>query len=225
MTYRVLLLDADGTLLDFKKSEEVGLREVFREFQIPDKEACRTYYLALNERLWAEFEEGIISKQHIFEVRFQMMLDHFHLSGDGIAMEHRYREWLNQGSHIIPGAYELIEQLAKHYELYIVTNGVSKTQYLRLAASDLQPFFQQVFVSEDIGYQKPQKEYFDYVLSHIHAAPADMLLIGDSLSSDILGANQAGIASCWFNPDQISNDGRIKPMYEIQRLEDVWKIL
>lgn len=226
MKKRVLLFDADGTLLDFKKSEEVGLHHVFEEFQIPNPIACRSYYLELNDQLWKDFELGKIERQHIFDVRFQMMLDTFNIDGDGKQMEQRYREWLNQGSHTIQGALALIQELAKEYDLYIVTNGVSKTQYQRLQDSGLAPYFKDIFVSEDIQAQKPNKAYFDYVLAHIPPVKKEeMLLIGDSLSSDILGANQAGIPSCWFNPDHISNDTSAKPDYEISSLEALWKII
>lgn len=225
MNDKILLFDADGTLLDFKKSEEVGLTKVFEEYQIPNPAQCRAFYLKLNEQLWQDFEQGKFPKQHIFDVRFQMMLDHFHLDGDGKAMEQSYRSWLNKGSHLIKGARSLIQQLAAQYELYIVTNGVSKTQYQRLHDSGLAPYFKQVFVSEDIGYQKPQKEYFDYVLKHLQKDPKQMLLIGDSLSSDIVGANRAGIASCWYNPDHLVNETEAKPDYEIATLEELWNLL
>lgn len=227
MKKRVLLFDADGTLLDFKKSEEVGLNHVFEEYHISNPEACRAYYLQLNEQLWKGFEQGDFPKQHIFDVRFQMMLDEFGIEGNGIEMEQHYREWLNKGYHTIPGALTLIKALSENdYELYIVTNGVSKTQYQRLQESGLKPYFKAVFVSEDIGDQKPNKGYFDYVFAHIpNAQKEEMLLIGDSLSSDMLGANQAGIASCWYNPEHENNTTQAKPDFEISTLEDLWEIL
>lgn len=225
MKYRILLFDADGTLLDFRKSEAVGLNQVFDTFAIPNQDACRTYYLDLNEVLWKGFEQGEFPKEHIFDVRFQMMLDHFGIEGDGKAMEACYRHWLNKGSHTISGALPLVQELSQTYDLYIVTNGVSKTQYQRLSESGLLPYFKAVFVSEDTGYQKPQKEYFDYVLHHIQEVPEEMLLIGDSLSSDILGANRANIAACWYNPEHCINQSEAIVDYEIHALEELWTIL
>ncbi len=225
MKYKILLLDADGTLLDFKRSEEIGLTHVFEEFQIPNRDACRTYYLKLNEILWKGFEEGSYPKQVIFDTRFQNMLDHFHIAGDGKAMEHSYRAWLDRGSHLIPHALDMVKKLSRCCSLYIITNGVSKTQHRRLSDSGLRPYFQDVFVSEDIGFQKPKKEYFDYVLNHIQGEKADMLVIGDSLHSDILGANQAEIASCWFHEKSLVNTTDIHCDYEITSLEELWNIV
>jgi len=225
MKYEVLLFDADGTLLDFKKSEAIGLTKVFETFHIPDSNRYRQYYLNLNDALWRGFEEGKYPKQYIFDVRFQMMLDHFHLEGDGRAMERCYRKWLNKGCHLMKDALPVIKQLAETHVLYIITNGTSHTQHQRLKDSGLYPYFQQVFVSEEIGCQKPQKEYFDYVVNQIQKPRDRMLVIGDSLHSDILGAKQANIASCLLNPDHLKPDGDILPDYEISALTDIWNIL
>lgn len=225
MAYTILLFDADGTLLDFKETERVGLQRVFQDKKIAFNEEMRTYYLDMNAQLWKDFEDGKISKQHIFDVRFQRLLDAFHIEGDGKEFEEAYRAQLNAGAHIIPHAIELCATLAKHYRMYIITNGVSHTQYMRLEKAGLEPYFAGIFVSEDIGYQKPQKEYFSYVLNHIDGEKGEMLVIGDSLTSDILGANLAGIDSVWLNSDKSENATSANPTYEIERLEDLWKLL
>lgn len=225
MPYKILLFDADGTLLDFKESERVGLQTVFEEKGIPFTEKMRSYYLEMNVQLWKDFELGKFPKQHIFDVRFQQLLDAFQIEGNGNEFETAYREQLNKGSHIIPHAIELCGTLAKHYRMYIITNGVSHTQYQRLHDSGLDAYFAGIFVSEDIGYQKPQKEYFDYVLQQIDGDKSEMLVIGDSLSSDILGANLSGIDSCWLNMEGAINDTKANPTYEIERLTDLWKLL
>lgn len=112
------------------------------------------------------------------------------------------------------------------YDLYIVTNGVSETQDKRLRASGLQPFFKNVFVSEDTGFQKPMKEYFDFVFARIPSFSLEQgLIIGDSLSSDIRGGILAGMDTCWFNPKKKPNNTEIEPTYQIQKLEELYQIL
>lgn len=225
MTYSILLFDADGTILDFKESERIGLENVFKEKQLPFSEEMRNHYLNMNDQLWRGFEEGKYPKQHIFDVRFQRLLDAFHIEGDGREWEKAYREQLNQGCHVIAQAKEVLSALAKQYRLYIITNGVSHTQYQRIKGAGLEDLFAGIFVSEDIGYQKPQIEYFDYVLEHIDGDKKEMLVIGDSLHSDILGANKVGIDSCWYNPENLINDSAANPTYEIACLEDLWNLL
>jgi len=117
-------------------------------------------------------------------------------------------------------------QYYNHYDLYIVTNGVSKTQYKRLRASGLYPLFKDVFVSEDTGSQKPMKAYFDYVFARIANFDVNQaLIIGDSLSADIKGGQLAGLDTCWFNPEKKPNHTKIVPTYEIQKLEELYRIL
>lgn len=127
---------------------------------------------------------------------------------------------------MIDGAYELIERLSPSFDLYIVTNGVSRSQYKRLGDSGLYPFFKDVFVSEDTGFQKPMKEYFDYVFARIPGFSAEHgLIIGDSLSADIKGGQMAGIDTCWFNPGKKENESGIIPTYEIQSLDELYDVL
>lgn len=117
---------------------------------------------------------------------------------------------------------DICRYLKERYELYVVTNGTSSTQYKRLAASGLDGFMKDIFVSEDAGSQKPQKEYFDYCFSRIPGArPERMLLVGDSLHSDIMGGNAAGTATCWYNPQGKAGSPDIKADYEIRNLEEL----
>ena len=225
MKYQALLFDADGTLLDFKKSEENGLRSVFTYFPVPDRKSCEAYYKELNQKLWDRFEKGEITKQTIFDTRFSKLCSYFNLPYDGILMEAYYRKCLNEGHDLIDGAYELIKALSKQYSLYIITNGVAQTQYRRLKDSHLLPFFQAIFVSEEIGYQKPDRAYFDYVCTKVPCKREQMLVVGDSLNCDILGAQRSQIASVWFHTDHQDNAVSVKPDYEIHALEELWSVL
>lgn len=225
MAFKVLLFDLDGTLLDFKQTEETGLSYVFTQFQIPDPIACRKYYQQLNTQLWKGFEQDQYPKEYIFTQRFPMLLAHFHLQRDGKAMERSYRSWLDQGCDLMKDALAVVSQLARNYELHIITNGYASTQHHRLEKSGLRPYFDHVFVSEEIGWQKPQRAYFEHVLNHLDQPKESILVIGDSLIADIGGAKQAGLATCWIHAPGISNDTGIQSDFEITELKELWNIL
>lgn len=225
MRYDVILFDADGTLLDFQRSEAEAISAVLNRFGLPNTPEVRKYYRTLNEQLWHDFETEKFSKQHIFDVRFPTLLNYCGIVGDGKAMEAYYRDQLNHGAHLMDHALPMCEALAKRLDLYIVTNGVAQTQELRLAQSGLRGYFQAVFTSEAIGYRKPQIEFFAAVLDQIPHSKERMLLVGDSLHSDILGANRSGIDACWFHPASAVGDAGIVARYEITSLEELWNIL
>jgi 2-haloacid dehalogenase len=133
---------------------------------------------------------------------------------------------LEQGHQLVSGAFALITELNSQFDLYIVTNGVSSTQDKRLRASGLYPLFKDIFISEDTGFQKPMKEFFDYVFERIpHFEVNQALIIGDSLSADILGGDMAGMDTCWFNPQMKPNSSTISPTYIIHKLEELKLIL
>jgi 2-haloacid dehalogenase len=145
---------------------------------------------------------------------------------DGALLEKSYRRYLEEGHQLVNGAFELITDLQNQFDLYIVTNGVSKTQDKRLRASGLHPIFKDIFVSENTGFQKPMKEYFDYVFERIpHFSVEQGLIIGDSLSADIKGGQLAGLDTCWFNPQMMPNDTGIVPTYQIQKLDELYRII
>ncbi|MFR8531450.1 MAG: HAD-IA family hydrolase, partial [Anaeromassilibacillus sp.] len=133
-----------------------------------------------------------------------------------------YQEELGRGAFLLPGAEEVCAYCARFCDLYIVTNGVSRTQYSRLHDSGLDRYMKGIFVSEDAGYQKPMKEYFDYVFARIPGFQAEKtLIVGDSLSSDIRGGNNAGIDTCWYCPDGGQMPGDVRVNYTIRRLEEL----
>ena len=176
--------------------------------------------------LWDDFEEGKINRDEVVNTRFSVLFKEYGQEVDGILFENNYRNYLEEGNQLIQGAFEFINQIESEYDLYIVTNGVSKTQYKRLRNAGLHSMFKDIFVSEDTGYQKPMKEYFDYVFERIpNFAPEEGLIIGDSLSADMKGGYVAGIDTCWFNPEKKSNHSEIVPTYEVQNFEELYAIL
>lgn len=224
--YQTLLFDVDDTLLDFGATEKQALALLFEEQQLALTAEMEERYTLINQSLWASFEEGKIERDEVVNTRFSTLFKEFEKEVDGILFEQKYRNYLNEGHDLIVGALDLIHELKNDYNLYIVTNGVSKTQYRRLRDSGLYPLFKDIFVSEDTGYQKPMKAYFDYVFARIpNFSKENALIIGDSLTSDIKGGQLAGIDTCWFNPEKKANKTGIKPNYEIHKIEDLYQIL
>ena len=198
--YKNLLFDVDGVLLDFDKTEHFALYKTFNDHNIDFNEDIYKIYEDINKPLWNQFELGIISKDEVVNTRFVKLFEELNIDEDGVAFEKEYQDNLANGFFLIDYAVELLEQLKDKYDLYIVTNGVCKTQYNRLNGTDIAKYFKQIFVSEEVGYQKPMKEYFDYVKDHINDyKEEETLIIGDTIASDILGGINAGIDTCWVN--------------------------
>ena len=226
MRYTTLLLDADDTLLDFQKTEEYALSSTFEQYGIPFTEEVRSTYKTINHKLWAAFEAGEINKATILARRFRNTFAALGIQGEFEGFEKEYQLALGRGGFLIPEAMEVCQELSKICRLYIVTNGVQATQESRMELSGLLPYIQDVFVSETTGYQKPQREYFDYVFSRIpDFDPAQALMIGDSLGSDIKGGYNAGLDTCWYNPAGKPNGIKVPVTYEIKNLKELYAIV
>jgi len=224
--YKTLLFDVDDTLLDFQKAEKVALRMLFEEKGIPLTSEVEAQYKKINKNLWDAFEEGEINRDEVVNTRFSILFKEYGEEVDGILFENNYRSYLEEGDQLMQGAFEFINQIQSEYDLYIVTNGISKTQDKRLRNAGLHSLFKDIFVSEDTGFQKPMKEYFDYVFERIpNFSFEEGLIIGDSLSADIKGGYVAGIDTCWFNPEKKSNDSEIVPTYEVHNFEELHALL
>lgn len=224
--YQYLLFDADDTLLDFKGSEQVALQQLFDKLHIELTPQLKEHYHTINHSLWAAFERGEITRDEILATRFRRLFEEENIKVERLGLEAEYQELLGLSHLTIPGVADLLDCLKEHYELYIVTNGVATTQYNRLNASGLYPYFKQVFISEETGYQKPQIEFFDYVSSHITGfQPSKALIIGDSLASDIQGGINAGIDTCWYNPRLLSNTKGLPITYTVSSYEELKQIL
>lgn len=226
MKFKTLLFDVDDTLLDFQLTEKKALQALFQEEQLVLTDEIETMYKKINSQLWRDFELGKIAKETVTDTRFSSLFAQLNRQVDGKKMGEQYRYHLSQGHDLLGNSKEIIARLKPDYDLYIVTNGVAKTQYQRLNDSELTTFFDGIFVSEEVGYQKPMKEYFDYVFEQIPNFEREKaMIIGDSLVSDIQGGNWAKIQTLWLNPSKQQASSDIQPTYEISRLDDIFNVL
>lgn len=225
-SFTTVLLDVDGTLLDFDEAERRGVRAVMRAYGVEPTKALERRYHEINKKYWKAFERGEITKDAIIDHRYVDFFKTLGMEVDSTAVEQLYREQLDSCAILIEGALDLCIYLKERYDLYVVTNGISHTQYRRLKDSGLDQYFTDIFVSEDTGSQKPKAEYFAYCFARIaEPSPSRMMIIGDSLTSDIQGGRNAGIATCWVNFGGHPRIAGIKPDYEIHRLDEIRKIL
>lgn len=224
--YSFILLDADRTLFDFDRAEEEAILKTFEHFGWTADDKTVADYRACNHAVWAEYERGEITQPQLQLKRFAMLLAQYDLDADIEEINRVYVENLAKGAYLLPGAEELCRALSKEAKLYMVTNGVAYTQHERFSRSALVPYFEDVFISAEVGFQKPQKEYFDYVFSHIPGFSKEKaLLVGDSIAADILGGIQAGMPTCWYNPGKIQPKEDLPIEYEIRELSELLPIV
>lgn len=224
--YEVLLFDVDGTLLDFDKAEECGIEALLLRYKVPVTVENKEKYHVLNQGYWRRLELGELTRDQVLFQRFEEFFGGFGIQVDGREVDRLYRETLDQSAVLIEGALEILDYLKDKYMLYIITNGVASTQARRLHDSGLDTYFRGIFISETAGVQKPQRGFFEYCFEQMKRRDTDrMLVIGDSLSSDIRGANGCGIDSCWYNPHGKVNDAEVQVDMEIRKLDELKKFL
>lgn len=224
--YEVLLFDADGTLLDFDRAESLGIESLLAHFGVPVTKENKEKYHRLNQSYWKRLERGELTRDQVLSLRFEEFFGEFGISVDGMEVDSLYRETLNESAFLIDGAIELLEAARRKFSLYIVTNGVAKTQYKRLADSGIKPYFDGIFISEEAGFQKPSLGFFEYCFERMGRRDVEnMLIIGDSLTSDIKGGNAAGIDTCWYRPSGQEATPDVHVDYEASSLDEVRRLL
>lgn len=224
--YPILLLDADGTLYDFKTSQAHALARAYQganlESFLPYSPEILEQYSRVNQSWWQRLERGECTKEELQLGRFREFFAALGLSFDPAEFNRMYMEELGNGTYLLPHAEEVCRELAKTCTLYIVTNGVSRTQRRRIGGSALNGLFREIFVSEEAGAPKPELGYFTYVFSRLGEVDRkQILLIGDSLSSDMQGAENAGLDSCWLNPQGTPQPEHPHITFTIQDLREL----
>ncbi len=226
MPYTFALFDADNTLLDFSRSEHDALSECLLSRGIQPTDALVARYSAINDAHWKLLERGLTTRDQLRIARFSDFFEEIGVDFDPECMANDYMATLSTKAYCMDGAVELIDRLAGKCRLYIITNGIGSVQNARFNVTPMAPHFEGVFISEELGCAKPDKAFFDCVAAAIPDFDAHRaLVIGDSLSSDILGGIRAGIDTCWFNPRGLTPPDDMSITHTVTRLSEVEAIL
>ena len=221
-----LLLDLDDTILDFHKAERIAIAKSIRDFGVEPTEAVVTRYHIINKWHWEQLELGTMTREEILVGRFDVLFRELGREVDAVAVARTYEKNLSTGHYFLPGAEEAVDALHKKYRLFLTSNGTASVQKGRMTSANLYRFFEKVFVSQEIGHNKPAKAYFDACFAQIPGFdPAKALIVGDSLSSDIRGGINAGIKTCWVNPAHLEAKPGVTPDYEIEALSQLPALL
>ena len=220
-----LFLDLDDTILDFKKAEYIAIGKTISDFGVEPTDAVRHRYHEINKWHWEQLELGNLTREEVLVNRFGVLFEKLGKVVDAAKCAKNYEINLSQGHWFLPGAEEAVDRLSKKYRLFLASNGTAAVQKGRMTSANLYRFFETVFVSQEIGYNKPSKEYFDACFAQIPGFDREKaVIVGDSLSSDIRGGINAGIRTVWVNPGH-KDCGAVRPDYEIEYLSQLEALL
>ena len=226
--YRYLFFDADGTLFDFEQAEFQAFHLMAKEMNLSVQPEHFLQYKACNASCWKEFERGTLTLGELKTKRFERFCEATLLSLDPYDASQRYQNHLAMQGILFTHSKNILSSLAQRgYTLFIATNGIAEVQRGRFKQSGITHFFQDIFISEELGYQKPDARYFSAMLdrSHLTGKKQQCLMIGDSLTSDIQGAVDSGIDALWYNPHNQAIPPHLKTTYTVNHLEEILTLL
>ncbi len=222
MTYTWLLFDADGTLFDFDQAERLALEMTFQAFELAFGDQAERAFHEINAAVWLDFEQGRISSVELRVLRFERLFAALDWQADAKAVSAFYQRGLASHSTLLPGAEQTVRALAGRYRLAIITNGLQDVQRPRLAASPIAQYMEAVVISEEVGAAKPSPLFFDAAFALIGNPPKELVLvIGDSLTSDIMGGALYGLDTCWVNPKGQPGEPELDITYEIRMVSEL----
>ena len=226
MRYEILLIDLDDTIFDFKLAERVAIAKTLREFGLEPTEEIVHRYHVINKWHWEQMELGKLTRQEVLENRFAVLFAELGMTVDKAACAKAYGANLAVGHYYLPGAEEALQKLQGKYRLFLASNGTAWVQRSRMDSADLYRYFEDIFISQEIGANKPAPAYFEGCFAKIPDFDrSKTLIVGDSLSSDILGGNNAGIATCWVNAEGKIHGSELRVDYEIRSLSQLPELL
>jgi YjjG family noncanonical pyrimidine nucleotidase len=199
---------------------------IFEDLEFPYNEEVFETFITENVKIWKRLESGDINKTYLRANRWNIILQKLGIDYDGTIIEKRFENGVALGAYPVDGAYELLDYLKEKYELYVVSNGLKFVQESRVKIGKYDKYFKALFLSEDIGVQKPDTKFFDCCHKLLgYPDKSDIILIGDSLSADIKGGNDFGIDTIWFNIHSEKNTTEIEPTYTVNTLKEIESIL
>ena len=226
MKYEFLLFDADHTLFDFKTGEYYALKEALEYYNLPSSDEHIGRYSDINVKYWKMLERGEIDKKSLMLARFVEFATEYGFEDKAQELSDLYMINLAHQAQLFDGALEMIVELSKKYRLFIITNGVKSTQDGRFGISPITKYFEKIFISEVVGFEKPHKEFFNAVANGIDGFdPEKAIVIGDSLSSDIKGAINSGLDCIWYNPQKKDAPEGWNITYTVENFEEIVEIL
>lgn len=221
-----IFFDLDNTLLDFNWAERRALSAAFREQGIEPAQELLERYSQINRHHWELLENGMLTREQVLLRRFQALFEELRIEGNAELISERYERLLADGYRFLPGAQALLEELHGRYALYLASNGSASVQDARIRSSGIGKFFDGIFVSEELGADKPSEEFFSLCFSRIPGFDRSRaMMVGDSLTSDIRGGIRSGLQTCWYNPEGRAPNRDIRPDFEIRRLDELPALL
>ena len=223
---KAILLDLDDTILDFHKAERIALSATLEELGITPTDKVLARYSEINQMHWKRLERGELTRYEVLHGRFRMLFDEMGLDVSEIDAQRIYEWRLGTGHYFLDGAEKLLDDLYGKYDIYLASNGTDIVQTRRIESAGIGKYFKELFISQRIGYDKPSVEYFNRCFERIENFDrASTIIIGDSLTSDILGGINAGIRTCLFNPHGRPGRADIVPDYEVKDLAEIVPLL
>lgn len=226
MRYKTILFDADGTLLDFHRGEREAVREALLMSGIDADDEQIRVYSEINDGLWKMLERGEIDRSVLLYRRFELFCERYGYTADARRIATDYMYTLSTKGYLLKGVSDMLERLFGKVRMYIITNGVEVIQRGRYARADIGRYFEDIFISEALGYQKPDVRYFELVAERIEGFnKAETLVVGDSLTADIKGGNAFGVDTCRYDPTRSPISGDIRPTYSAGSFEEICDII
>ena len=229
-TYKHVFFDLDRTLWDFDAAAEVAFERIYEKYDlkslgIPSAHEFHEVYHPLNEQLWVLYRADKITKAELNRTRFLKPLEHYGIHDMALAdhLSEDYVYWSPRIVRLVPGTMELLDYLKPKYHLHLITNGFQEVQHIKLSGSGLEPYFETLTVSEEVGVKKPNPAIFNYALSKANATAEESLMIGDEMAVDIDGARAAGMDTLLFHPTEDWVEG--ERTYEVRCLKEIIDLL
>lgn len=219
---RHVFLDVDNTILDFNKAEAIALEKTLSALSVLHSPEVIRRYSQLNLAQWKLLEQGKLTREQVKVRRYRLLFDELKTDASPEKAARIYEGLLGQGHYFIDGAVEMLQALYGSFHLYLATNGTASVQKSRLKSAEIEPFFEQIFISEELGCNKPETAFFERCFAAIpDFKKEEAVMVGDSLTSDILGGIRAGIRTVWFNKDLNESSGEIRPDHTIKALSEL----